>query len=113
MSSYYSIQDQDIFRAHSNIKVAIAVVLQAFCLWLYANAADFVSTFWFVYAALILTAYITFFFGVTDYAKSKGYGWGYAFLGALNLIGLAILVFMPDRFLDQEVPKMKVRRLSW
>ena len=38
-----------------------------------------------------------FIYGCTIYSRAKGHGWGWGLFGVLNIIGLVILFFLPDK----------------
>lgn len=46
---------------------------------------------------VVLFGYILFVWGCYQYAKSKGYTWAFGFLGILTILGLIILVLLPDK----------------
>lgn len=46
---------------------------------------------------IALIGMILFFYGLYNYAKAKGYSGWFALLGFLYIIGLVILVILPDK----------------
>jgi len=57
------------------------------------------SYFRFLFPALLCGGIFLFIWGCTCYAKGKGYGRAIGLLGFLNLIGLLILLGLPDKHL--------------
>ncbi len=55
------------------------------------------SYFWFLFPALFCGGIFLFIWGCTCYAKGKGYGRPVGLLGFLNLIGLLILLSLPEK----------------
>jgi hypothetical protein len=55
------------------------------------------SYFRFLFPVLLLGGMFLFIWGCTCYAKGKGYGRTVGLLGFLNLIGLLILLSLPDK----------------
>jgi hypothetical protein len=58
----------------------------------HSTALTLTRTWW-------LFASIPWFWGLAEYAKSKGQSPAYALLGFFSLIGLIILACLPDRFI--------------
>jgi len=46
---------------------------------------------------LILGGVVAFIYGCRSYAKGKGHHPAWGFLGLLSIVGLIILVFLPDK----------------
>jgi hypothetical protein len=46
---------------------------------------------------LILAGFVTFIWGCSQYAKAKGHSPWWGLMGILSLIGLLVLLFLPDR----------------
>ena len=79
-------------------KVANLWLIVGFVIWFASNAIRQ------YYPSIIIMGWILFFigysmfiFGCINYVKAKGYHWAIGFLGMLNLIGLIILVLLPDK----------------
>ena len=113
MNSYFSIEQQQILRAGAYIKIAIAWFLGALAIWLWANQPDFVKNFFYVYCAFVFGVKMLGLFGWAEFAKSKGYAWATGFLSFLPIVGPGMIVFLDDRWAEQQPPKLKVRRMSW
>lgn len=47
-----------------------------------------------------IAALVPWFWGLADYARSKGYAAAWAALGILSCIGLLILVLLPNRWIE-------------
>jgi FtsH-binding integral membrane protein len=110
---YYSIEDKDRLRSRSNVNFVVALACIALTVWLQANETTFSTRFPFILFTLFFVGEAFFFAALAYLAKSKGYSWAYGFLTAFQILGLAILIFLPDRWDDQKVPTYTPRKLSW
>lgn len=75
----------------SNFLVLVGMALQVFSVFLYRNDARSVGIM------LGIAGTVAFLWGCCYFAKGKGYPAALGFLGLLWLIGLIILVALPDR----------------
>jgi len=112
-SHYYPLEEKARLRALVNYKVGIAIMSWLAALWLYANEPLMSSRF--AFPILIAQCFMTgiYIWGLMDYARSKGYSLYWALVGFLPLVGLFILIVLPDRWGEQPEPKMKVSKASW
>lgn len=88
----------------SNIKIVIGLVgmIASRVLLVAAEQAPAIAMLAVVIGVLSL---IPWFWGLADYAKSKGYSPAMAVLGICSLIGLLVLVAMPNKYvINQEQP---------
>jgi hypothetical protein len=80
----------------SNIKIAIGFVGQFSRLLIIGDPDNLALTLFTIFLLVVFTA--VFVWGCCDYIRSKGYAWGYGFLGLVGCIGLVILIMMPDKW---------------
>lgn len=82
-------------------------------IWMWENAHDSVMMFFWIFIAYLAATKLMAASGWADYARSKGYSKWYGLLSFLPVIGILALIFMPDKWFEQEAPKLPVKRLSW
>ncbi len=95
------------------IKISVAWFMGAIALWFYANQSNLLDTYTLAFGMYLVLVKLVGFFGWRDYARSKGYDWKFGFLSFLPFVGPGLLVFLDDKWQEQELPKVKIRKLSW
>lgn len=48
-------------------------------------------------SVVFIIGFLMFLYGCINYTKAKGYGWIVGLLGLFNLLGLIVLVLLPDK----------------
>lgn len=61
-----------------------------------------IKSMWSLMTVLMYLTWMSFFYGMYNLAKSKGYEWYYMLLGLLFIIGLIIVIAMKDKTLFQK-----------
>lgn len=112
-SKYFSIEEQSRLRSNAAAKVAASWLLGFLALWLYANQPQFVSRFWFVWAAVLILSESLFYSGIANLVRSKGYSKWLYWLAVLQAVGLVAALFLPDKWQEQEIPKLNLKNLNW
>ncbi|MFC1710158.1 hypothetical protein ACFL0F_00665 [Patescibacteria group bacterium] len=85
-------------------KIANLWLIIGFLIWLAGNAVrQYYLSMAIIGWLLFLIGFSMFIFGCMNYVKAKGYHWAFGLLGILSLIGLIILVLLPNKnkVLDQ------------
>jgi hypothetical protein len=110
---YFPVEDQIRHRSAGLIKISLAWLMGASALWLYANMEAAVDQYIVAFSLyLILTKFVGYY-GWREYSISKGYKWAFGLFSYVPFIGPAFLVFLEDRWQEQEIPKNRIRKLSW
>jgi hypothetical protein len=79
------------YRKKTNIYIGLSLLMQL--LMLYSPRVFGAGLFGVV---MLILSTVFYFYGVYCYAKGKGYSGWLTFLGCLHLLGLLILVVLPD-----------------
>jgi len=110
---YFPVQEQLEHRSYGLIKISIAWLMGSAALWMYANEEPLLEKYIIAFGLYLVLTKLVGFFGWRDYARSKGYGWGFGFFSFVPFLGPAFLVFLEDRWQDQELPKIAIRKYTW
>lgn len=110
---YFPIEQQLQYRSYGLIKISFAWLMGSSALWFYANEPDLLQGYIVAFGMFLVVTKLIGFSGWKDYARSKGYGWGYGFFSFLPFIGPGFLVFLDDRWQEQELPKIEVKKYRW
>ncbi len=87
------------YKRKTNIGVGIGIVVQLIGRALVAGSnPEQVSQGW----AVVLIGFGFFIWGCAQYAKAKGHSPWFGGLGVFSIIGLLILVLLPDRHKDSK-----------
>lgn len=88
------------YKKKANIRVGLGFLLWIvlpICGTVLLKSQQLPSYFRFLFPVLLWGGIFLFIWGCTFYAKGKGYGRAVGLLGFLNLIGLLILLCLPDK----------------
>lgn len=104
-----TIEHKKALQRSANIKVAIAigmVLLVGAAIGAIATTSGGTPSDVLIIPLVILryAALVPWFWGLSEYAKSKGYPGTYALWGILSCIGLLVLVLIPDKYYLNTAP---------
>lgn len=98
-------------KSNIGIGVAILLVILFFILlsrgqqspeWSTKTSDPFILSLTFLLVFILIISNILWYWGLYHYAKSKGQSGWTALLGLLNLIGILVLILLPNRFKNQQ-----------